>query len=154
MKAIGGSCLCGAFRFEIRGDIRFLKNCHCSRCRKMSGGAFATYARAYVADFCVLSGSDSITLYERCPGNVIAFCSRCGSLVPHPPPASPQVEFLAGLLDDDPGVRVAYHIYVRSRAPWHEINDALPQFDEQLTLADLDALLNVGPSTAAREAPK
>jgi hypothetical protein len=131
---IRGSCLCGEFRFEIRGPILFLKNCHCSRCRKMTGSAFATYARANTDTLAVLSGADGIITYERCPGNVIAFCRRCGSIVPHPPENSAQVEFFAGLLDDPPGVGVAFHIYVSSRAPWHEIDDELPQFGEQTAL--------------------
>jgi hypothetical protein len=125
-----GSCLCGSFSFAIAGPVRFLKNCHCSRCRKMSGSTFATYARAWTKDLRILSGADELTLYERCPGNVIAFCKRCGSLVPYPPEGSAQVEFGAGLLDDDPGVGVEYHIYVGSRAPWCEIEDGLPQFEE------------------------
>jgi hypothetical protein len=131
MTAIRGSCLCGSFRFEIRGPILFLKNCHCSRCRKMTGSTFATYARAETKALAVLSGADAITTYERRPGNVIAFCRQCGSLVPHPPEGSAQVEFLAGLLDDDPGVGLSFHIFTGSRAPLHEIGDDLPQFDEQ-----------------------
>lgn len=127
--SVRGSCLCGAYRFEVRGPVLFLKNCHCSRCRKMSGSSFATYARAYTRDLEVLSVGAGLTTYERCPGNVIAFCRRCGSLVPYPPPDSPLVEFGAGLLDDDPAVGIEYHIYVGSRAPWCELSDDLPQFE-------------------------
>ena len=34
-----------------------------------------------------------------------------------------------GTLDDDPGVRPSYHIFVGSKAPWYDITDNLPQFD-------------------------
>jgi hypothetical protein len=146
MPSTHGSCLCKDFRFVIEGPIRFLKNCHCSYCRKMTGSSFATYARAYASQLHVLAGSDAITTFERRPGNVIAFCKRCGSLVPHPPPGSAEVEFLAGLLDEDPGVKVSFHIYVSSRAPWCELSDGLPQFEEQLTRGQLDALLERIPS--------
>ncbi len=98
----------------------------------MTGSTFATYARSETNTLRVTSGADAITTYERCPGNVIAFCQRCGSLVPHPPEGSPQVEFFAGLLDDDPGVGISFHIYADSRAPWHEIHDDLPRFAEQI----------------------
>lgn len=145
MPSLNGSCLCQGFRFVIEGPIRFLKNCHCSYCRKMSGSTFATYARASAAHLRVLSGADAITTFERRPGNVIAFCRRCGSLVPHPPPGSAEVELLAGLLDDDPGVKVSFHIYTGSRAPWCELSDGLPQFEEQLTLAQLNEVLQQSP---------
>jgi hypothetical protein len=36
----------------------------------------------------------------------------------------------AGTLDTDPGVRPIVHIHTGSRAPWYEIADRLPQFDE------------------------
>lgn len=36
----------------------------------------------------------------------------------------------AGTLDDDPGVRPVVHIFVGSKAPWFDIEDALPQFNE------------------------
>jgi hypothetical protein len=36
----------------------------------------------------------------------------------------------AGSLDDDPKIRTSSHIFVASRAPWHEITDDLPQFAE------------------------
>jgi hypothetical protein len=59
----------------------------------------------------------------------MAFCKRCGSVVPHPTPGSALVEFGAGLLDDDPVVRIGYHIFVASRAPWCELDDDLPKHD-------------------------
>lgn len=34
-----------------------------------------------------------------------------------------------GTLDDDPGVRPSYHIFVGSKAAWYDITDNLPQFD-------------------------
>lgn len=32
-----GSCLCGAVRFEIDGELTPPDACHCSMCRKASG---------------------------------------------------------------------------------------------------------------------
>lgn len=96
----------------------------------MSGSSFATYGRALQADFVITSGAEEITTFERKPGNVIAFCRRCGSQVPHPPAGNHEFEFGAGLLDDDPEVDIAYHIFVDSRAPWIELRDDLPKFAE------------------------
>jgi hypothetical protein len=36
-----------------------------------------------------------------------------------------------GCLDADPGIRPTYHMFVGSKAPWHEIVDALPQYSER-----------------------
>ena len=34
-----------------------------------------------------------------------------------------------GTLVDDPKVRPSFHMFVGSKAPWHEITDNLPQFE-------------------------
>jgi hypothetical protein len=52
--------------------------------------------------------------------------------VPYPPPGLSEVEFGAGLLDDDPSVRPSNHIFVASSAPWERSpSDGLPQWHEQ-----------------------
>ena len=35
-----------------------------------------------------------------------------------------------GTVKGDPGLRPEAHIFVSSKAPWYEITDHLPQFDE------------------------
>ena len=36
-----------------------------------------------------------------------------------------------GAIEGDPPRPPAYHIYVGSKAPWHEIQDDLPQFETE-----------------------
>ena len=125
---IRGSCLCGEVRFEISGKLSGASHCHCSMCRKAHGAAFGTYAAAKAADFRVVSGSERITRYRSSAGIVRTFCARCGSSLPGFDSRSPDVVDVAlGVLDDDPGVRPTCHIFVASKAPWHEITDRLPQ---------------------------
>jgi len=35
-----------------------------------------------------------------------------------------------GALDDDPGVKPKFHVFVAYKAPWFDITDELPQFPE------------------------
>ena len=35
-----------------------------------------------------------------------------------------------GALDDDPGVKPAFHVFVAHKAPWFEITDGLKQYPE------------------------
>ena len=127
---IRGSCLCRGVRFEIRGKLTGASHCHCSMCRKAHGAAFGTYAAAKAADFLVVSGEDLITRYHSSPGIVRTFCARCGSTLQWLRESKPEIVDIAlGVLDDDPGVRPAAHIYVGSKAPWYEITDALPRHE-------------------------
>ena len=123
------SCLCGSVRWSTDANPISLSHCHCSRCRKQHGVAFATYGMTPAAGF-RLEGADHVGAFESSPGFARRFCKRCGSTVPPAPnDAVPFVFQPAGNFDADPGVRPALHIFVASKAPWYEIPDALPRFD-------------------------
>ncbi len=128
---ITGSCLCGGIAFEIAAATEF-RNCHCSRCRKSRGAAFASNMFVKPADFRWVRGEE-LLIHYRLPktarfGN--AFCGVCGSPMPRLVPALDTYVVAAGALDSDPGIEPAYHIFVGSKAPWHRITDALPRHAE------------------------
>jgi hypothetical protein len=121
------SCLCGAVRWEIDGDLEWMSHCHCSRCRKAHGVAFATYVGGSLDRF-RLDGAEHVVRWESSPGTFRCFCGGCGSVVPGDPWGE-KMFFPAGNLTDDPGIRPAMHIFAASKAPWHAITDDLPRFD-------------------------
>ena len=124
-----GSCLCGAVSYEIGGAFKTIGNCHCSICRKSHGAAFATWGIIDPDQFHWTSGEEHVQSYESSPGRWRRFCRRCGS--PLVSSHSGQVgEVVIGTIDGDPGARPSEHIFVGSKAPWHEITDSLPQFEE------------------------
>lgn len=105
--------------------------CHCSMCRKAHGSAFRARARVWTKDLRWLRGEQLVRFYESSPGEHRGFCSVCGSNIFTKFAARPQEVGLAlGILDDDPGGRPICHVFVGSKAPWYEIADALPQFEE------------------------
>jgi|SRR5262245_40979271 len=131
---IAGGCLCGGVRFEIARAVGPFELCHCRRCRKASGSAFAAMVGVRTSDFRLIEGAELITTYdapirERPPAYRTSFCRRCGSPAPNPAPGADWFEIPAGLLDGDPGLRPERHIFVELGAPWHEIADSLPQLD-------------------------
>jgi hypothetical protein len=135
---ISGSCLCGGVRFEIERTVGPFELCHCSRCRKASGSAFAALVGVRTKDFRFLAGRELVARYEaplleRPPPYAVCFCRRCGSPVPEPDPAPPWFELPAGLLEGDPGARPDKHIFAELAPPWLEIRDDLPR----LTKAEL-----------------
>ena len=132
---IQGSCLCGGVRFEIAKAVGPFELCHCNRCRKASGSAFASCVGVEAADYRLLAGAELIQSYDAPilhapPAYRSSFCRRCGSPVPNPDPQADWFELPAGLLEGDPGIAPDKHIFVQLRAPWFEIADALPRFTE------------------------
>jgi hypothetical protein len=138
---VKGSCLCGGVAFEIAGKTGPIGQCHCSKCRKVSGtdGNAVFYARA--EGFTWLRGEDLVKTFLVPDGNGwrSTFCSACGSPLPHAGNDGKLYFVPAGLLDDDPGHRgYAAHIYVGSKAPWSELADDAPKYVEGFGSARLD----------------
>lgn len=122
-STLTGSCLCGDIAFAIDGDVVPLAHCHCSMCRKAHGTAFASFVSASNASFRWLRGAEKARAFgER------SFCPRCGSILPSGP-TERGVFIPAGLLDGAKSLPPLPHIFVASKAPWHEIHDGEPRFD-------------------------
>ena len=128
---IRGSCLCGGIKYEIDGPLRNALYCHCSMCRKFHGSAFLARVAVPKSSFRFLQGEALLTSYRSSPDTVKRFCKVCGSPRVNSWDPEPDMYGLAmGSLDDDPGIRPSCHIFVGSKAPWHEITDNLPRFEE------------------------
>jgi len=123
-----GSCLCGAIRYRVDGEVGPIMNCHCSQCRKASGAAFATNASVAKSEFSFVSGEDQLGRFESSPGQFRCFCSQCGSPLIKLVAAKPdEVRIRLGTLDSDPGGKPKGHFLVSEKAPWTVITDDLPQ---------------------------
>ena len=42
MKELHASCLCGVVALTLPDQFDYMGNCHCSECRKFSGGDYAS----------------------------------------------------------------------------------------------------------------
>ena len=126
--SIRGSCLCGAVRFTVKCPLLSMGHCHCSMCRRQHGSAHSTYAQIGETQIQMHDGADAITSFESSPGVTREFCGNCGTkLFFRSSALHGQLFIAAGAFDDDPGLMPSYHIFVASKAPWHEISDTLPQ---------------------------
>ena len=121
-----GSCLCQGMRFEITGTHSKVRICHCSLCRKTSGtGSSAAIVVAY-DQLTWLAGQELVT-----SGPKHSFCRVCGAHAPDSNPRKTVYVVPVGVLDGNPNLLVAQHIYVGSKAHWDAIGeDGAPRFDE------------------------
>jgi hypothetical protein len=120
-----GRCLCGDVAFELATPLQWMGHCHCSRCRKAHGTAFATYAGAAARGFRFMRGVSEVRSYASSALLARTFCGHCGSKLPVR--WREEIQIPVGTLDGDPGLRPSHHIFVGSKAPWHEIRDGLTQ---------------------------
>jgi len=137
-----GGCLCGAVRFEVgepaarEGEspsAGAFELCHCTRCRKASGSAFAAGLAVPSDALRWTRGRDRVVHYEapvleRPPAYERWFCRHCGAPVPPLRSRGPWTEIPAGSLDDDPGRRPERHIFAAHAPPWLPLaDDGLPR---------------------------
>jgi len=126
---IKGSCACGAVRVEIDGTPQVLSYCHCSRCRKTAGAA-AAFLIGKGSDVRVTAGQDAIKSFSP-EGAVYGrfFCGECGSALGDLGSKEGSYAITASILDEDPGLRPAGHIFTGSKPDWYEICDGLDQYE-------------------------
>ena len=127
--AISGGCLCGKVRYEITGHLFDSTHCHCSMCRRQHGAVFATYADFDPDEFRWSAGEELVKTYATETGEGWCFCSECGSSLAGSEKGR-VTSITLGTVKGDPGIKPESHIFVGSKARWHDIDDELPQFDE------------------------
>ncbi len=128
--AINGGCLCGRVRYQINGPLIAADHCHCSKCRRQHGAAFATYADFNPGDFKWISGQDQVKVYQTSAGAGWCFCKECGSSLAATKNGN-ITSITLGTVEGDPGIKSESHIFVGSKAEWYDISDDLPQFEER-----------------------
>lgn len=126
-----GFCECRAVTFEAADEISDFSHCHCSQCRRLHGAAFATFAGVKLNTLNFNSGEDELSRYNSSSNHERLFCGVCGSNIGVTLTEEPDMIYLSmSAIEGNPACPPAYHIFVGSKAPWHEINDGATQFVE------------------------
>ncbi|TNH82730.1 hypothetical protein CF139_19855 [Aeromonas hydrophila] len=133
MTSLTASCLCGAVALSLPDRFDYLGNCHCSECRKFSGADYAPVGGLDGALVTITRGEEAISRFQKSPETTLAFCRQCGSSLFSEKRSSGKLNLRLGILDTAPSQRPGCHIFVGSKAPWHEITDELPQFEARPT---------------------
>jgi hypothetical protein len=123
-EPIAGSCLCGAVRFEVTEPFITVSACHCTSCKKISGGTGTVSGRARSDWIRILAGEELLRTYQPDEGSAKTFCSRCGSnLFGGGWPASENSSVRLSAIDSPFDRKPEMHIYVRSVAAWETLPD-------------------------------
>ncbi len=125
-----GSCLCGALSYEVEGEINGVWMCHCSNCRKVSGGTGNAIIIVERERFHWITGEDHRVTYQLRPTYSITRCKTCGTPLPAEEDEA-RVYLTAGTLDEPIGVGVKNHIFCGSRADWDFDMEGAGYFEER-----------------------
>ena len=128
-RVLAGECECGTVRYRVTDAFLYAANCHCSRCRASTGSAFKPFAGIEREQLEVTEGADALLVVGDDELNDTR-CGACGSLLFSVVRDGEWVHVALGSLGDAPTLPTVKHIFVGSKAPWFEITDDLPQFEE------------------------
>lgn len=127
-RILRGRCECRATAYAVEDDVLYALNCHCSNCRASTGAAFKPFVAVARDKLVVTQGGDSLLVWGEPDGNTTR-CGICGSLLFSVVDEN-RIHVALGSLVDEPSLKPTAHIFVGSKAPWHEILDDLPQHEE------------------------
>lgn len=127
-----GGCHCGRLRYAFEAPLRDIAHCHCSICRRTSGGIVTTWLTLPMASFRWTQGSAAA--YASSATCSRYFCAHCGchltlftSLSPH------SLDITVASLDHPERAPADRHIWTRSRLPWLHLDEGLPEeYEERL----------------------
>jgi hypothetical protein len=130
MSVRTGSCLCGARRYAIEGDLDGVWMCHCSLCRKATGSVGNAILIVPKDRFRWLSGEDHGETFALRATYTITRCKTCGTPLPAETDET-NVYVTAGTLDEPLGAGIRTHLFYASRADWDRDADGVRYFDER-----------------------
>ena len=121
-----GSCLCGAVRIAVRGELPGPDACHCSQCRRWSGHVWASTDVA--RDNLTGEGADHVRWFQSSPRVRRGFCGPCGSVLFWDPPARASLAVAMGVFERPTGTTLAAHIFTADKGDYYRIDgDDTPQ---------------------------
>ena len=125
-----GRCGCNAIAYEVSDEFVVAFNCHCSNCRAMTGSAFLPWGEIEREKLKVTKGAGSLMVDGDADADHAMRCGECWSLLYWTVRDGKFVRVPYGSLIDEPTLKPTAHMFVASKAAWHEILDDLPQYDE------------------------
>lgn len=124
---IGGSCCCGAVKFELLTRPSMMGTCHCTRCRKVGASTFVFVRKQ---DLSWVQGREQVQLfaptapykYGRC------FCKICGTSLGEILSEDESFPIAANALDGEIGLKNSFHEFVSEKPSWCQICDDAKQY--------------------------
>lgn len=120
-----GSCLCGAIRFTVSGELPAPNACHCTQCRKQSGHYWASIDIA--RDRLQLQDAAQLRWYQASAKVRRGFCGTCGSFLFWDPIGGAATAVAMGAFDGPTQTKLALHIFTDDKGDYYDITDELPQ---------------------------
>ena len=111
-----GSCLCGSVRVQAAAMSTEVGACHCSMCRKWTGGPLlAVDCQSEIE----ISGKENVSVYKSSDWAERGFCSRCGTHLFYKLNQNNQYIIPVGLFDVDAEFDFDHQIFIEEKPEYY-----------------------------------
>ncbi len=108
IDSLTGQCLCGAVKFTAEQVEPHIHACHCSMCRRWSGGPALAVAAANVR----FEGEGQLAEYESSDWAARGFCKTCGSSLYYRLKSPEMYVMMSGAFDDGTAFSLEGEIFI------------------------------------------
>ncbi len=140
-KLITGGCHCGKIKYSFEGNLKDIAHCHCSICRKTTGGIVTTWITILlqklniIDDSIIIFPGDPYFLKEYKSSETCCryFCKNCGcSLFLHTTLSSKTIDISIATLDHPNDVIPDRHIWFKNKIEWLKLDEHLPVEQQEI----------------------
>lgn len=114
-------CLCGKTGIRLKSACSEVGACHCSICRKWSGGP---YLGVKIDQGVVIEGQDNVVFYDSSDWAERAFCKLCGTHLFYRLKANGETHVPAGLLDGSEGLVLDHQIFIDQKPAYYNFSES------------------------------
>ena len=123
-----GQCLCGGVKYEVRGPLRGVFECHCKTCRRMSGGLWhataANRASIHIHD------NGGLRWYPTSEKVRRGFCGTCGSSLFYDREGAPYIGITAGTLNDPTNLQLTARLFMSETSDYYSPDKEPPSYQK------------------------
>lgn len=111
-----GHCLCGKVKIKANTMSRSVGTCHCSMCRRWTGGPMMAVDCG--SDVC-FEGEEHIKVYDSSAWAERGFCSSCGNHLFYRLKEGDQYIMPAGIFEDDKDFVFDHQIFIDEKPDYY-----------------------------------
>ena len=112
-----GSCLCGAVRFTASPKDHEVGACHCSMCRKWTGGPFMVID---CGDTVKVENESNLGVYRSSEWAERCFCKKCGSALFYRLVQNGNCYASAEAFDDRAGYALTSQVFIDEKPSYYD----------------------------------
>ena len=117
VREASGACLCGKVQISVKSLNTHAAACHCSMCRKWTGGPLMVVDCGTEVSF---SGEEHIKVYNSSDWAERGFCSQCGSHLFYRLKENKLHFIPVGLFDDCSDIEFDHQVFIDDKPEYYD----------------------------------